>query len=215
MKELSTYKGILYRRGNDTDLGMIRESFRNYKRFNLDNKSVVVDLGAHIGAFAKICADKGVGFYVGYEPDPDNFEVLLTNLSGGTAINSAVSWSRDPLLTFTRSQSDFGYCSGTVTTGKRKGKHELTTYPVKNTSFSDVLDKWNPTHLKIDIEKAELEILENWVPTGIKQIAIEIHGKSGCERFIQVHLPKWLERYQLDHQSTKGSAMDMFFTLKE
>jgi FkbM family methyltransferase len=212
--ELSNYKGVLYRSGNVTDLGMAREAFRNYKWFDLDQNSIVVDLGAHIGTFAKICADKGVGLYVGYEPDPDNFEVFERNLHGGVAVNSAVSWSKDPWLTFTRSQSDFGYCAGTVTLGKRKGKHPLVLYPVKNIWFGDVLERWKPTHLKIDIERAELDIIEHWVPSNIKQIAIEIHGKAGCKKFLQVHLPQWLERYDLVHQATKGSAMDMFFTLK-
>jgi hypothetical protein len=52
--ELETYKGVFYRKGNETDKGMIREAYRNYKFFNLDKNSVVLDLGAHIGSFAAI-----------------------------------------------------------------------------------------------------------------------------------------------------------------
>jgi FkbM family methyltransferase len=213
--ELENYKGIIYRKGNETDKGMIREATRNYSLFTLNEHSVVLDLGTHIGTFAKICADAGVGLYVGYEADPDNYDILQHNLAGGIGIRSAVSWSAKPTLTFTRSQSDFGYCSGTVETGKRKVKYDLVKYEVPNTHFFDALTKWKPTHLKIDIERAELDIIENWLPVNQEQIAIEVHGKKGCDRFIEVHLPQWEMHYDLLRSSKKGSAIDFFFSKKK
>lgn len=40
----------------------------------------VLDIGAHIGAFAQACLDRGVAAVTCYEPDPENFDLLAENM---------------------------------------------------------------------------------------------------------------------------------------
>lgn len=41
---------------------------------------VVIDVGAHIGAFARLALEKGASRVVCHEPDLDNFDLLLRNI---------------------------------------------------------------------------------------------------------------------------------------
>jgi FkbM family methyltransferase len=47
---------------------------------DVDCDAPVIDIGAHIGAFALACLRKGARHVVCYEPDPDNIELLAENL---------------------------------------------------------------------------------------------------------------------------------------
>jgi FkbM family methyltransferase len=42
---------------------------------------IVLDVGCHIGSFAKACADRGAGEVVSFEPEPGNVAMALANLA--------------------------------------------------------------------------------------------------------------------------------------
>ncbi len=47
----------------------------------LSEEDVILDVGAHVGAFAVACLERGAGLVVCYEPDPVSFDLLQKNLS--------------------------------------------------------------------------------------------------------------------------------------
>lgn len=59
-------------------------------------EDVIIDIGAHIGAFSLACLERGAGLVIAVEPEPENFRVLCGNLarhiaSGRlVAVNAAV-----------------------------------------------------------------------------------------------------------------------------
>lgn len=58
---------------------------------------VVVDVGAHIGAFSVFAALRGARRVLAYEPDPENFRLLAINAAGRPAIepHRAAVWRSD------------------------------------------------------------------------------------------------------------------------
>lgn len=65
---------------------------------NLPPDSVVIDVGANIGAFAVACLMRGAGTVVCFEPDPENFKVLMENVKAWTdrvACFQAAVWRSD------------------------------------------------------------------------------------------------------------------------
>lgn len=46
-----------------------------------DKEDVVLDIGAHIGSFSYACLVRGAGRVVAFEPDPENYRALCSNLS--------------------------------------------------------------------------------------------------------------------------------------
>ena len=78
--EYQTYKGVVCRKGNRTDRNMINDCIENYSHFNFTPGSVVLDFGANIGGFAHMCKNPNITQYIGFEADPDNFEVLSKNI---------------------------------------------------------------------------------------------------------------------------------------
>ncbi len=58
---------------------------------------VVVDVGAHIGAFSVFAAAQGARRVLAYEPDPENFRLLAINAAGRPAIepHRAAVWRSD------------------------------------------------------------------------------------------------------------------------
>ena len=48
--------------------------------FSVKGHKSVLDIGAHIGVFARLALSKGCHKVIAYEPEPDNFELLSQNL---------------------------------------------------------------------------------------------------------------------------------------
>mgnify|MGYP003324243340 CR=1 FL=1 len=101
-----------------------------------------------------MCKDENVESYIAYEADPDNFDVLNLNfpIDKGIIIKGAVSHLNDEYLTFYRTPTDQGTCSGSVTPNYRSKKRRTLRYEVKNYNIDKVIDSLKPTHLKMDIE---------------------------------------------------------------
>jgi FkbM family methyltransferase len=78
-----------YRKNTDDYRFTIRELvIQDMYRFNgklsayLKNKEgIIIDCGAHIGVFSKLCAEKINGTVHSFEPQPENFEYLRKNMT--------------------------------------------------------------------------------------------------------------------------------------
>ena len=189
--ELKKYMGVYHRKGNRTDRNMIKDCYENYQYFNFTPGSIVLDFGANIGGFAHMCKDENVESYIAYEADPDNFDVLNLNfpIDKGIIIKGAVSHLNDEYLTFYRTPTDQGTCSGSVTPNYRSKKRRTLRYEVKNYNIDKVIDSLKPTHLKMDIEGTEAHWLEQnsgILPSCIKEFALELHNKSNVYKFTEM-----------------------------
>lgn len=75
----------LIRGGRNIDINTLWEVFSEnvYKVsediFSKDN-GIAIDLGAHIGAFSILCASLGAKKVYAYEPNPENFDLLIKNI---------------------------------------------------------------------------------------------------------------------------------------
>lgn len=199
---MEMYKNTWIRedRYKNTDKKMVDDCRSFYGHFTLDENSVVMDLGANIGGFAVMC--KGVRQYIAVEPDENNIEVLKKNLPPqGTIIQGVVSVSEKPTLTFFQNGSPQGACSGTVSPSSKAtapmANNNKIEFQVKNYQIDKLIEKYKPTHIKIDIEGSEIEWFKtnpNPFPDYVKEIAIEVHRKTGVQ---YVHDNDTFKDYQI------------------
>lgn len=183
---MTTYNqlnGIFVRDGEDKE--MVKESFRNYSCINFLDNDVVVDLGMNIGSFGVIALRKNPNIrYVGYEPLDDNFNMAKLNLPNQADLyKAAVSHLGDKTLTFSVRRN----CSSTLFPKQNRKDHQSIT--VQNICIDEVIERFQPTVLKIDIEGAEEYLFEHWkhvIPECIRVLSIEVHAKKYSKYFEEV-----------------------------
>lgn len=140
-------------------------------------KDLVLDVGAHIGAFTRLCLQAGASV-VAVEPEQDNLEVLQTNvLEFG---------DRCAIWPYAVTDDDEVLTESTVTLwknvrGTHTGLHTLAYVrgrdPVKVTTmrFRDVLEQVGPSVLKIDIEGGEWALDLTNIPKCVTRLHVEMH----------------------------------------
>lgn len=137
---------------------------------NLTKKDVVLDLGGNIGAFTCDIFDK-VKKVIVYEPEDVNYEFLSTNIEDNGAKNviahkQAVVGNDDKVRDFYLGKAPY-YYSFLV-------KHNRKRVPVECVNINDVMKKYKPTKMKVDIEGSEWEVLINCTDFGsVEQIIFE------------------------------------------
>ena len=161
----------------------------------LTKKDVVLDLGGNIGAFTLDIFDK-VKKVIVYEPEDVNYEFLSTNIEDNGAKNviahkQAVVGNDDKVRDFYLGKAPY-YYSFLV-------KHNRKRVPVECVNINDVMKKYKPTKMKVDIEGSEWEVLINCTDFGsVDQIIFEYNFdmnmdlKDGFKRFnaLKKHLKK-------------------------
>lgn len=152
----------------------------------LSDEDVVLDLGGNIGAFTCDIFDK-VKQVITYEPEDVNFEFLSTNCSENKCSNvilhkKAVVGNDDKVRDFYLGKAPY-YYSFLV-------KHNRKRVPVECVNINDVVRKYKPTKMKVDIEGSEWEVLTNCTDFGrVNQIIFEYNFdmnmdlKTDFERF--------------------------------
>jgi FkbM family methyltransferase len=190
------YKGV-FCRNIAADKNMIKECNKHYKDFTLNSESRVLDLGTHVGGFAKICQDAGVQNYMGFEANDITFDILKQNIKNENykIFHSAVSASEDKEISFHVNENPGSNISGSVIKkrGSRYGKNLLLT--VKNTNFKDIIDEFQPTHIKMDIEGAEIEIIEKYdIGDLTQEFFVEVHKAKPSLYFYENLHPKILDQ---------------------
>ena len=162
---------------------------------NLTKKDVVLDLGGNIGAFTCDIFDK-VKKVIVYEPEDVNYEFLSTNIEDNGAKNviahkQAVVGNDDKVRDFYLGKAPY-YYSFLV-------KHNRKRVPVECVNINDVMKKYKPTKMKVDIEGSEWEVLINCTDFGsVDQIIFEYNFdmnmdlKEDFKRFkaLKKHLKK-------------------------
>jgi len=152
----------------------------------LSEHDIVVDVGAHIGTFARAALNRGAGKVYCIEPDPDNLALARINLgrfidAGRVTLIQGAAWradSNDDTLRFQRGS----VMAGLVNTGGGRVVDDAEGYPVTKIDFDALLSEVTANgrkevrFLKLDCEGAEWPILFTsrhlaW----IREIAGEIH----------------------------------------
>ena len=174
----------------DIDKKMVKEAIANYSGFDYTGL-ICLDLGANIGAFAKIALDGGAKKVICVECDTRNVEILTENLKEYSdrvlIISGAVSASILPSIKIYKSSSKSNHCS--VSTKQRTGGFKEYD-EVDNYHILDLIDDHQPNLLKIDIEGGEFEIVKEDTFEGIDFVYLELHQtqktKSECQYIIQM-----------------------------
>ena len=159
------------------DTLVIREAEANEYRLppRMDGWNVL-DIGAHIGAFARACVERGAARVLAYEPDPANHALLARNLAGLVGVEAR----RAALYNGPRPPEGLGL----VSAGPRlTARHHLAFGqgdPVEVVDADEAIRELGRVDLlKIDCEGSEYPILiySNELPR-VRRIAGEAHGRG-------------------------------------
>lgn len=176
------YKGKLveyYMRPGTSDKFVMEE--QDYECIKLNKDDIWLDIGANIGAFP-IKYAKHVGHMLCFEPNRENYGVLLHNLEYHRLLNEANVYSYNSAVVATGTAFQPLY----VNKGENKGKHSLQpgianvrpTYRelVHCIHYSTLMDA---DGVKVDIEGGEYELLSHMAIVGklsnTKQLVFEYH----------------------------------------
>lgn len=169
---------------------------------NLKNVSLVLDLGANVGyASAYFLSCFPNARVVAVEPDESNLEVCTINLQpyGNRALllHGAV-WTEATMLCLLRGSFDDGRGWATQVVQPSQGSAgHVQAWDVG--SLIDMAGAVMVDLLKVDIERAELEVFgesaKTWIPR-VRNICIELHGPD-CEQAFFTALAGF--DYELEH----------------
>lgn len=185
----------------EEDIPIIREVFHGnqYHRgdigFGIEKGEHWLDIGAHIGCWTKKCHYYGATTD-SYEPDPDNYALLIQN-SNNPCHNVAVGFNAGKVTLHKGTKSYFNKVS------------ELAG-DTDQVAFGDILIP--DCCIKMDIEGAELPILDHADFTGIKKMVLAYHINCDHSRtnFLRRmdRLRKWFN--VVHHQEIKQEHMNFF-----
>jgi FkbM family methyltransferase len=176
MTNLYQHKSGVWLRKDTHDKYVVGQ-ISQYKTLNIKPGCRVLDLGGHIGLFAKYAADNDADYVLSIEPHPGNCDVFELNIHPYNCINlieaAVVSRNcKDKTITFYESTTDTSAHSLVPTRGRNK-------LEVDTIQFSTVMKEAKPSIVKIDIEGYEFElfdeILELFPQYKVRSFAIEFH----------------------------------------
>lgn len=148
-----------------------------YKTLDIQPGCNVLDVGGHIGLFARNAIDRGAGHVLSIEPHPGNCDMFQLNTQAYPTIElveAAVvsSTSTDATFKLYESATDTSAHSLVST----RGRAEFTVPVV---SFKDALMDAQPSVVKLDIEGYEYELFDDILALfpkfHVTSFAIEFH----------------------------------------
>lgn len=167
-------------RDGTTDVKVIDEVIKRnvyeHKKFGflIKDAPIWLDLGGNIGTFTCLASSKGCSVFT-FEPEPDNFRLLSENVEVNNSQN--VVLYREGVVAGPDGTLDLYLCKGDYnkyrhTIFKKRGRQSIQ---IKVSNFKRVLESVKPNGVKIDIEGAEIELLESiteW-PSHVTHIVFE------------------------------------------
>ncbi len=201
----------LFVRPGTSDQKMLREAaIRDYSTVDCRGH-LCLDLGGNVGGFILKAAQEGAWAVTSFEPEPQNYAILKENAEAvrkrypfPIRINTVEAAVSDKTGTFdlTISPGTNSPCSASLTTKVSHGRH---TVPVQVHAIREVLQKYRPTLVKMDIEGAEYAVLDEPMPDFVQEMAIEFHGFTKKNRaLMQLHLQKLRDQgWTFVHEKSK------------
>lgn len=165
---------------NDRQRAMVRNALGEYMRFFelIRPGDVALDVGAHVGGIAVKMTELGARV-VAYEPDPDNFDLLLKNTRdlNVAAFNVAVTGDGRDVTLYRQAPG-----GSNATTSIYAGGRRRTGFTVPSVSFRSIVTAQSDLSLlKVDVEGAEIEYDWELLPPTVRAIAVELHA-GHCDR---------------------------------
>lgn len=177
-------KTSLVLRGGTPDISVLEDTFlHGHYEFTLpQDPKLMIDAGAHVGFVSVLFANRYPDCkIIAIEPDVSNYELLCRNTeqyTNVTALNAALWFKQTTLEIVNPKDDNWAYRVAAGGDGEVVGVTlgEL----IKDFSLRQI------DLLKLDIEGAEKEVLENSSPwiNDVDAMVIELHDrfKSGCSR---------------------------------
>ncbi len=167
---------------------------------------VIIDVGAHIGSFAYACIRRGAGRVICCEADERNLDALVHNvgpwfrLEGTPRVECVVCkpiWHREATMRFEPSSDNANTGGG----GFVEDEHgSIIASPLAN-----LLGGYRPVRmLKLDIEGAEHEIIQNTCLIDVNEIVGEMHYRSADA----MDKTRTLLRSQFRHYTEQRTGID-------
>jgi FkbM family methyltransferase len=169
---------VFHIRPGTTDEKVVPEVIKRHsytrKDFTIEAGEYWADLGANIGTFSCFAAQRGARV-VAYEPEAENYELLLRNVStngfGDSVVlyNKAVTFSGEDTVLYTCKSERNKYRHSII---PHKGWGHVRIYTDK---FQDVLNQ-GVNCVKMDIEGSEFEIFDkcaDW--QNVSKLVFEYH----------------------------------------
>jgi len=166
-----------------------------YLKVPIREDDVVLDVGAHIGAFTALAVAEGASKIIAYEPHPESFTLLRVNLKKFKQVKmvrAAVLGTSD-----SRTTVEF-FLQADNTSG-----HSIHHFRGRNTtsvpaiSISQVFSEERITYMKLDCEGSEYDLLINSkpLPKSVRCVTMEIHfGKKAWKDAAKVLDARMLEQ---------------------
>ena len=192
---LQTKDGLWYR-PDSSDEQMLKDSNILNKRsdyFTIDPKGkVIMDCGANIGGFINRALKLGAKKVIAYEPEPNNFDMLVINTQDLDNANyqleqAALISSHEETVSFYLNASKRSSSSG-----NRKPSHKKKEYIVHALNFEKELNLHQPDLIKMDIEGGEYDVLMDFtLPDFVRELVIELHHPS--KKMLKVKDQLWAQ----------------------
>lgn len=191
-----TFEGVsFFFRPDSTDLRIIDMVYmRNgYDMPLLMDNMNVIDIGANIGAFTVLCAERGARVYA-YEPEPTNYQMLIKNRSRRRTDKEAAIWS-----TIVCCEAGLGPYNGSARLyihDGNSGGHSITekvgerSVPISVMTLHGIMGDFNDVDvLKLDCEGAEIYAIPailDGLHNRIRTIVMEIHNEIFDEKVAMI-----------------------------
>lgn len=165
----------------------------HYAPLGIHADCIVIDMGAHIGCFARYALQQGARQVLCFEPDIENYYLLVQNVAGydnvltyHAAINDARAYNRRKRAIYYQTDGNSGMsslCPSPIGVCYPPNKTNILT------TFEALLAaKDTPvTHIKIDIEGSEYDL--NWhtiYSSNIAFMVVEWHFNNPAWREVAI-----------------------------
>lgn len=164
-----------------------------------------VDLGSCLGEVSKILLENvpSLKRIIAIEAMPNNFNFLIENLKSNTCdikyVNKAVYYGLSTVSMGTSHSNVGGF--GIHAEGILNNNEQILD-GIETTTLEEVIDNEEIDFMKMDIEGAEKNVLENTtIVRNVKLLDLELHDSLANEKD---HLP-FLEKYLPDHRIIQTS----------
>ncbi|MDC0509998.1 FkbM family methyltransferase [Candidatus Pelagibacter sp.] len=162
-----------------------QKKINNFKNLELNNDSVVIDIGANIGIISQVIFDKyGSNVYC-YEPNQYAYKKLIDRFKNNKKIycfNNAIAENNDEKKMFYHKNVKYDqikWSTGSSLLEQKRNVDSSNFSVVQTMSIEDLINKFDMIDLiKIDIEGYEYKILPTIIKNKkkIKKIICELHG---------------------------------------
>lgn len=220
----------------DKDVYVANHEHNEYRIPDRLDNWVVIDIGAHIGAFTYTCIQRGAKHVYAYEPDPQNHSVADQNLRGfgeQVTLSKLAVWGTGPVKYWPLRLSGYGMLGTTINTGGCSVVFGQGIETVAAIDFDDAIMlalDWHETDridlIKMDCEGSEWPILFTSKKLDkIKRIVGEFHegilpfSLRGRIQYGVNDLVELLEKHdfsvQYERHGTLEEGLGLFFAQRK